>query len=118
MNRPTPAQQLEGRVLPNGWVVRNRVTRPTSSTGGHFSQSYIVESSAGETAFLKALDYSRAFSSPDPARALQAMTEAYNHERDLLAKCDNARMSHIIKALDSGSVVLDETDPANTTVQY
>ena len=52
----TPAQQLTGRELPNGWKVEELIDRPETATGGHFSTSYIVRSENGEMAFLKATD--------------------------------------------------------------
>lgn len=83
MARQTPAQQLVGRELPNGWKVKELIGRPETSTGGHFSTSYIVYSKNGRRAFLKAMDYTKALESQDPAKELQAMTVAYNFERDL-----------------------------------
>lgn len=62
------------------------------ATGGCFSQSYRVISDNGQEAFLKALDYTSALQeSEDPARVLAALTAAYNHERDLLARCHAPR---------------------------
>ena len=59
MNRstdiPTPAQQLAGKKLSNGWKVEELIDRPETATGGCFSTSYIVRSSRGEKAFLKAM---------------------------------------------------------------
>jgi len=113
----SPARQLAGRSLSDGWVVLAPVTRAPGATGGHFSQCYIVESSEGKRAFLKALDFSEALFSPDPARALQAMTEAYNFERDLLSKCRDAKLDRIIKAIGEGRIVIPGT-PAGGVVQY
>ena len=100
----TPAQQLIGKELPNGWKVEELIEPPETATGGCFSTSYIVRSGNGERAFLKAMDYRKALESSDPARELQTMTAAYNFERDILEKCNSNRLSRIVRVLDSGSL--------------
>ena len=87
------------------------------TTGGHFSQGYIVENTDGRQGFLKALDYSRALRSKDPARALQAMTAAFNFERDILEECGQKNLSRIIRAIGAGKVHLDPQLP-ETLVEY
>src|ERR1700730_5677694 len=99
---PTPAEMLLGCRLDGGWEVIERIQAPPIATGGFFSTCYIVRSESGERAFLKALDFSRAFESKDPARALQAMTEAYNFERDILEKCSERKMDRVVKAIGDG----------------
>ena len=113
----TPAQQLVGRELPNGWIVEKLIHRPQTATGGHFSTSYIVRSGNGERAFLKAMDYRKALESPDPAKALQTMTAAYNFERALLEKCKSNHLSRIVRVLDGGKLAPLEGDPSSV-VQY
>ncbi|NUP55822.1 MAG: protein kinase [Gemmatimonadaceae bacterium] len=114
---PTYAQQLLGRTLKDDWTVVEHIPRRADATGGHFSESYIVQNPAGERAFLKALDFSEALTSPDPARALQPLTAAYNFERDLLFRCRDRRLDRVVVALDDGSVLVDTTSPAGV-VQY
>ena len=113
----TPAQQLVGKELPNGWKVEELIEQPETATGGHFSTSYIVRSGNGERAFLKAMDYRKALESSDPARALQTMTAAYNFERDILEKCNSNRLSRIVRVLDSGSLPPQNGD-ASSVVEY
>lgn len=113
----TPAQRLAGRELPNGWKVEELIDRPETATGGHFSTSYIVRSENGERAFLKAMDYTKALKSADPARALQTMTMAYNFERDILEKCRYRRLSRIVRVLDAGTLPALEGNPSSV-VQY
>lgn len=115
----TAAELLLGRTLEDGWKVIERIETPPVATGGCFSVCYLVESARGNRAFLKALDYSRAFGeeNPDPARALQAMTEAYNFERDLLKKCSERKMDHVVRALGDGSLRVSEAQGVNV-VQY
>ena len=111
-----PAKQLLGKVLDGNWRVVEMVPRSQNATGGRFSQCYIVESDTGGKAFLKALDYVEALASSDAALALQAMTEAYNFERNLLNRCEERRMDRIVQGLASGSIQIGGS--ANGVVQY
>src|SRR5947208_254154 len=99
-----PADNLEGMDISGGWTVVKKITRKKTSTGGHFSVGYKVRSKDGKEAFLKALDFSAASQDPDPARALQRLTEAYNYERDLLAKCKNRKLSRVMVPIAEGAV--------------
>jgi eukaryotic-like serine/threonine-protein kinase len=103
---PSPAASLAGLELAGGWLVKELVPRPEAATGGQYSASYLVESITGSKGFLKALDYSRAFRSPDPALALNNMTAAYLHERTLLQRCLNRKLRRVIRAVDFGSVAV------------
>lgn len=113
LHMPTPAEKLAGLTLADGWKVVSPIAKSPSSTGGHFSHCYNVEKGDGSKAFLKALDYSSALQAPDPARALQALTAAYNFERDLLAKCRARNMDRVVRAVGDGSVIV-----GSDTVQY
>lgn len=113
----TPAEELTGLVLEGGWKVVSKFERPPRSTGGCFSCGYIVESEKKGKGFLKALDYSRALSSPNPAMVLQAMTEAYNFELKLCEKCSGKRLKRVVSAIGDGKVNVQANDPASV-VQY
>jgi len=99
-----PAECLEGLELPGNWRVISILKRPNTSTGGKFSVGYKVENSDGKTAYLKALDFSTAFQSSDPARALEQLTSAYNFERDLLIRCKGRRLRRVVTPLADGFV--------------
>lgn len=99
-----PAECLTGIDLDGGWHVDEMVRPLPDCTGGHFSVGYQVTHTNGKTAFMKALDFSGAFQSADPSRALQAMTAAYNFERDLLAKCKTRSLKRIATPLADGGV--------------
>lgn len=100
-----PAKQLAGLELDGGWRVLNAVDLGADHSGGHFSQGYIVEQrGSGHRGFLKALDYTRALQEPDPARVLQALTEAFNYERDLLGRCKG--LDRVVRAIADGGVVV------------
>ncbi len=108
---------LGGMTLSGGWKVLRMLAPVPGSSGGNFSVGYLVEDPNGAQAFLKALDYSRALSSPDPARLLQAMTESYNFERDVLQKCRDRRMTRVVSAIADGSVQV-ATPLGPQVVQY
>jgi eukaryotic-like serine/threonine-protein kinase len=104
--------------LSNGWTVTDAVHPVPGSTGGQFSYGYILKHVEGKTAFLKAIDFSEAFKpGVDTARILQAMTQSFNFERDLLEKCREARLDRVVLAIDHGTVVIDPANPIGT-VQY
>ncbi|MCY0996234.1 protein kinase [Myxococcus sp. MISCRS1] len=97
------ARNLTGVQLKGGWTVKTLLPLPLGATGGSFSVGYLVDNTDGRKGFLKALDYSRALTVPDVARALQALTTAYNFERDVLDVCKSMRMDKIVTAIDYGS---------------
>lgn len=112
------ARQLEGRTLDTGWRVLRMIEPHTTATGGNFSCGYEVENvDDGRRAFLKALDYSWAMQSPDPAHALNIMTSAYIFERDLLKRCRESGLTRIVTAITSGKVVVDGA-PMGGLVEY
>ncbi len=112
-----PAAQLSGKTLQGGWQVLEPLNRTQEQTGGHFSHGYRVRRDDGTEAFLKALDYSEALKTSDPARVLQALTSAFNFERDLLYRCHERKLRRIVRPLDAGSVTIDGYGPAGV-VQY
>jgi hypothetical protein len=111
-----PAYRLEGLELDGGWTVGARLEPGPHATGGNFSCGYPILGKDGKRAFLKALDFSPALGAPDPARALQSLTEAYNFERNLLEMCTARRMDRVVQAISDGKVKVDDT--ALGTVQY
>lgn len=111
------SENLKGLSLEDGWYVEDIIKRTPHSTGGCFSCGYKV-SKDNKYAYLKAIDLSSAFSQPDPLRALQAMTEAYNFERDLLEKCKNNHLSKIVYPITSGKVSVPGFPNLENTVYY
>lgn len=101
---PSSAEQLLGLDLNNGWKVISDIGREVNSTGGYFSKCYIVENRDGNRAFLKALDLSPAFRTSDPAFHLKQITEAFVFERDVLTKCKEERLDHVVIAIEDGTV--------------
>lgn len=103
-----PAEQLVGLKLADDWTVVSQIPKSPNQTGGTFSTSYLVKSSDGAEAFLKAMDYQDALKSPDPATTLNAMTNAYLFERNLLRLCKEKRLSRVVRAITDGKVIVSE----------
>lgn len=103
----TPAKALLGLELDGRWRVVQYLPKGVDATGGFFSQGYLVENDEGRTGFLKALDYSAALQMPDQAAALNQLTAAYLFERAVLNRCAQARLSNVIRILESGQVTVD-----------
>jgi eukaryotic-like serine/threonine-protein kinase len=98
--------------------VERLIERSPSSTGGHFSVGYVVRGPDNRAAFLKALDLASAFGEPDLMRALEALTTAFNFERDLLARCRDRRMSRIVTPIDEGQLEVPGFEPPLSHVSY
>lgn len=96
------ARALLGRTLANGWRVVEEVPKLAGATGGLNSRGYVALSPDGRRAYVKALDYSEALRSGDVAGELAKATSAYIFERALLQKCEERRLSRIVRALDYG----------------
>jgi eukaryotic-like serine/threonine-protein kinase len=110
---PPPAELLEGLVLDNGWAVGRLIPKTIAQTGGVFSCSYRVAKPDGHCAFLKAMDYTSALNSSDPATALNLLTNAFLFEREVLQECAERKMSRIVRAIDGG-----KTSVGGQTVEY
>jgi hypothetical protein len=90
----TPAKSLEGLELPNGWVIGPLIEKAGTQTGGVFSCAYPVRKADGQSAFLKAMDYTRALRSADPAAELNTLTSAFLFEREILQECADRKISN------------------------
>ena len=92
-----------------------RLRQTASATGGNFSVGYIVTDEEGRRGFLKAIDFARLLKSAgdqvDAPRALQAITEVYNFERDILQMCRTLRLSRVAAAISDGSVEVSGFEP-------
>jgi serine/threonine protein kinase len=106
-NMSTPAEQLKGQVLDDGWVVGDLIPKTGTQTGGHFSCSYGVSNPDGRSAFLKAMDYTSAMRSSDPATELNNLTSAFLFERQVLQECIEKKMSRVVRAIGGGKASID-----------
>jgi len=92
------------------------VTFPPGATGGRNSVCYLVtDTTSGKTAFLKAIDYSKAFALAAAAGTMVAtviveLAGRFKFEQELLELCRDASMRHVVVILDSGM----ELVPGNT----
>jgi serine/threonine protein kinase len=107
-----PSEQLEGLVLDGGWTVGPLIPKKARATGGNFCQCYSVRSESGREAFLKALDFFHAFkTSATVTEVIETITVLFNFERDLLKECNRRNMDRVVKAIDSGTVQVEEGNP-------
>lgn len=106
-NTVTPADLLEGITLPNGWEITEKQKRATSSTGGNFGIGYIAKR-AGQTAFLKAIDFRSAFQDANFIEKLNSLTSYVLWEKEVLAFCKDKSMSRIVRLIDYQDIVLPQ----------
>src|SRR5579885_3546724 len=99
----SPAHSLLGLELDRGWHVVRKVERAADATGSNFAVGYVVEN-GGQTAFLKALDFSSVFKRDNFMLALEELTTAFNFEREILERCAAGRMDRIVRVLGHGDV--------------
>lgn len=104
-----PAKELEGKTLDGGWTVGPLLEKGPRATGGNFCQCYRVRSEKGKEAFLKALDFHRAFSLG--TGMIEQVTVLFNFERDLLNECTKRRMDRVVQAIGNGVCIVDPLDP-------
>jgi serine/threonine protein kinase len=112
------AAQLTGLILDGGWTVVEQLKAQPSSGGVH-SVPYIVNDADGKPHFLKAFDFTDAFKpGKDVVRLLRLMTEAYEHEREILELCKAKRLSRVVVAVTHGYVQVPGVSAVEGTVYY
>lgn len=102
-----PAARMEGWKLPDGWTVGQRISSSRSRSVG-----YRVTGPNGEQAFLKALDFFRAYEATDTLAAMDEIISSIRYERDLVQLCGTSKMSRVVKVLDHGEIRLAENEHA------
>lgn len=105
-----PAEELLGLVLNGRWKVIEKIVRSPEATGGCFSVGYIIEDPSGHKAFLKALDFSKAFKDEDLTKRVEEIAAAFNFEKDILKRCKQHRLNHVVFAIDEGTIKLPDYD--------
>ncbi len=98
-----PAKYLTGRVLEGGWLVKDNITKSTKIRANGFAETYFVEKD-GQTAILKALDFSIALLDADPTAALIKLSKSYDFEKELLELCQSKRFTRVINILAKGNI--------------
>ena len=117
MSLLNPAQNLLGKITKDGWEVIERKIPEPNSTGGNFSVTYTVKR-GDDTAFLKAMDFSRIMGMPNSVIHLQNLTTAHNYECHLLSICKENRMNKVISILENGEILPDLLKGENFSVPY
>lgn len=106
-NANTPADDLEGIELSSGWKIGPKIPKAKSGTGANFGICYSA-TRGNETAFVKAVDFRRAFSASDLIGALSRMTQEVSWEKDVLEFCEQHGLSRIVRLLDHEYVLLEK----------
>ena len=89
-----------------------KVPKLLDTTGGHFSVGYIVEDESGHRGFLKALDFSEALRQPNSTMVLQALTNAFNYEKQLLDQCKANNLDRVAVSIDDGEISVGDLHPS------
>jgi serine/threonine protein kinase len=95
------ASRLLGKKV-GRWNVIEKHSKIEGDNSGFWSTCYTVKDDDGTLGFLKAYNYTYAFSIAGSADLLKFMTENFTYERDLLKFCGEHRMRRVVTAIDSG----------------
>ena len=101
------AENLLGRVINDKWKVIKKIEKKLDDTGGMFSVGYEVINENGNMGFLKAFNFKKVFRHKDKGdmmQVLSAFSEAYNYEKEILEKCSQNKLKHIVNILDAGTI--------------
>lgn len=109
---PSPADLLEGHLLDSGWVVGNRIYKRIGATGANFGVCYLATRDE-EVAFVKAVDFRRAFSEDDLLSAIGELASWAQWEKEVMEYCGEHGLSKIVRLLNHEYVTLpaDRGDP-------
>jgi serine/threonine protein kinase len=103
----TPADHLSGTVLKSGWEIGQRLTKPAGASGGTFGICYAA-TKGPQSAFVKALDFRRAFLESDVVAALHSITSELLWEKSLMELARDASMSRVVRLLDYEEMILPQ----------
>ena len=106
-NDTTPADRLEGTVLASGWVIWKLHIMPMGASGLNFCICYASQRGE-EAAFVKALDFRRAFHEQDFIAHLNMLTSHILWEKGVMEFCSEHSMSRIVRLLDYEDIILPE----------
>ena len=102
------AENLKDFVINNKWKVTEKFERQNNDTGGMFSIGYEVKNKKGEKAFLKAFNFKDVFKDKkNMMLILNHFNKKYNYEKEILEKCFNKKLKHIVNILDAGTISKD-----------
>lgn len=103
----TPADDLEGHTLSSGWKITKKLIKKVGSSGANFGICYLAEKD-GKTAFVKAVDFRRAFTQ---ANFVAAIAELANHaiwEKEVMEYCRDRGMSQVVQLINHEEVLLPQ----------
>lgn len=100
------AENLLGREINNKWKVIKKLEKSSDETGGMFSVGYEVIDNNKNIGFLKAFNFKEVFKHKDEnmMQILNIFSEAYNYEKEILEKCSQKKLKHIVNILDAGTI--------------
>lgn len=102
------AENLEGLIINQKWKVIKKFEKQEDDTGGMFSVGYEVVDENGTAAFLKAFNFKKVFQNKEKMmEVLNSFTKQYNYEKEILEKCFNKRLKHIVNILDAEIIYKD-----------
>lgn len=115
------SEKLLNITTSDGWTVIEKIATSANSTGGTFSQSYLVRN-GDRIGFMKAFDFSSAFEAgvtgKETLDRLRSMISSYEHERDVLEYCGVKRMSNVVTSLGHGDIQVPDLHPTEGRVYY
>lgn len=85
---------LEGHTLNSGWLIGERIAEKIGATGANFGVCYKA-SRADQIAFVKAVDFRRAFSESDLFGAVAELATHAQWEKDVLEYCGEHGLSRL-----------------------
>lgn len=100
----SPAESLLGLSLPKtGWKIVSQLN-PAGGTGGSFGTGYLAERGE-ERAFVKAIDFVKALSDPNPINALAALTQLAQFEEEVHQFCTEKRLTKVIRFVGKDEII-------------
>ena len=103
-NNPLAENLLDREI--NNWKVIKKIEKKSDETGGMFSVGYEVLNDKKTLGFLKAFNFKEVFKhkSENMMKVLNIFSEAYNYEKEILEKCSEKKLKHIVNILDAGTI--------------
>lgn len=109
----SPADHLEGYVFSSGWVVGEKVLKKLGSSGANFGICYGA-TRGKERAFIKAVDFRRAFNTANVLASISALASHAAWERDVMEYCGAHGLSKVVRLIHHEEVLLDSANGDQT----
>lgn len=102
-----PADHLEGVVLSSGWTIGTRVIKKIGASGANFGVCYLAERE-GVNAFVKAVDFRRAFEEADFVKAIAELANHSLWEKEVMEYCREHGLSQIVRLIHHEEILLPQ----------